>query len=147
MKKSILIIATVALSILNINATNNKATTNTSTEAVEITKNNIAQVFEWEVETVKGNYSGTTLTLEKAKKMIKLSSSGEIVKGSEIKSYFILKSETNNNVKRNYFWEVKTASGHAKGYASTENYAHKMILLVASGDAIVSKIIISQPQQ
>ena len=55
--------------------------------------------------------------------------------------------EANNNTKRNYFWEVETVSGKAKGYSSTEYYANKMIDLVASGDAIVSKIIISQPQQ
>lgn len=147
MKKSILIIATVAFSILNINATNEKTTTNTSIEAVEITKNAIAQVFEWKVETAKGIASGRSLSLEQAKKMIALSSSGEVVLATKITSYFVLKSEINNPEKRNYFWEVKTAFGFAKGYSSTEAYAHKMIELVASGDAIVSKIIISQPQQ
>tara|TARA_R110002049_G_scaffold209510_3_gene380407 strand:- start:589 stop:1077 length:489 start_codon:yes stop_codon:yes gene_type:complete len=144
-KKSILIIATVALSILNVNATNEKTILNISTEVVEITKNNIAQVFDWNVETNKGAYSGTSFSLENAKKMIALSSSGEIVLAIKIQSYLVLKTEV--MVKRNYFWEVETASGRAKGYTSTEDYAHKMIQLVASGDAIVSKIIISQPQQ
>lgn len=145
MKKSILIIATVALSILNVNATNEKTTLNTSSEVVEITKNNIAQVFDWNVETNKGKYSGTSLSLENAKKMIALSSSGEIVLTKKIQSYLVLKSEV--NAKRNYFWEVETDSGHAKGYASSLDYANKMIQLVASSDAIISKIIISQPQQ
>lgn len=145
MKKSILIIATVALSILNVTATNEKTTLNTSTEVVTITKNNIAQVFDWNVETNKGAYSGTSLSLENAKKMIALSSSGEIVLAKEIKSYLVLKSEV--NAKRNYFWEVETNSGRAKGYASSQDYANKMIQLVASGDALISKIIISQPQQ
>ncbi len=145
MKKSILIIATVAFSILNINATNEKTTLNTSTEVTTITRDNIAQVFDWKVETDKGMYSGTSLTLESAKEMIALSSSGEIVRGQEISSYLVLKSEV--NAQRNYFWEVETATGSAKGYASSEDYANKMIQLVASGDAIVSKIIISQPQQ
>ncbi|WP_203256325.1 hypothetical protein [Hyunsoonleella ulvae] len=144
MKKSIFIIATVVLSMLNLNATNNNKHINTLNEVV-ITKHNIAQVFEWKVETTKGKYSGTSLSLEQAKKMIALSSSGEIVTGTEIKSFFVLKSEI--NAKRNYFWEVKTATGTAKGYSSSEAYAHKMIALVASGDTIVSKIIISQPQQ
>ncbi|WP_282133914.1 hypothetical protein [Seonamhaeicola maritimus] len=147
MRKSILIIGTVVLSVLNINATNANKNLNTLKEVVEITKNNIAQVFEWKVETTKSTYSGTSLSLEQAKKMIALSSSGEVVTGKEIKSYFVLKSEVNNTEKRNYFWEVKTATGFAKGYSSTEAYAHKMIELVASGDAIVDKIIISQPQQ
>ena len=144
-KKSILIIATVAFSILNINATNEKSTLNTSNEVVTFTKENIAQVFDWKVETNKGSYSGTSLSLENAKEMIALSSSGEIVLGTEIQSYLVLKSEI--NIHRNYFWEVETATGFAKGYASSEDYANKMIQLVASGDAVVSKIIISQPQQ
>ncbi|MFG6685011.1 hypothetical protein ACGK9U_00405 [Mariniflexile sp. HNIBRBA6329] len=143
-KKSILIIATVAFSILNINATNENKTLNASTEVVTFTKENIAQVFDWKVETDKGIYSGTSLSLEIAKEMIALSSSGEIVLGTEIQSYLVLKSETSN---RNYFWEVETETGFAKGYASSEDYANKMIALVASGDAVVSKIIISQPQK
>ena len=145
MKKSILVFATVAFSILNTNATNENKTLNTSTEVVTFTKENIAQVFDWKVETDKGIYSGTSLSLENAEKMMALSSSGEIVLGTEIKSYLVLKSEINAN--RNYFWEVETETGSAKGYASSEDYANKMIQLVASGDAIVSKIIISQPQQ
>lgn len=144
MKKSILIIATVALSILNVNATNETKALNTSTEVVTLTRENIAQVFDWKVETDKSVYSGTSLTLESAKKMIALSSSGEIVLGSEIQSYLVLKSEV--NTQRNYFWEVETAAGSAKGYASSEDYANKMIQLVVSGDAVISKIIISQPQ-
>ena len=145
MKKSILIIATVALSMLNVNAANENKTLNTSTEIAPITKDNIAQVFEWHVETTKGVYSGISLSLENAKEMMKLSSSGEVVTGTQITSYFVLKSDMNAN--RNYFWEVETATGSAKGYASSEDYANKMIALVASGDAVVSKIIISQPQQ
>ena len=145
MRKSILIIGTVVLSILNLNATNENTTLNASTEVFDITKNNIAQIFEWKVETTKGTYTGTSLSLEQAKKMIALSSSDEIVTGTEIKSFFLLKSEI--DAKRNYFWEVETATGTAKGYSSTKDYAHKMIALVASGDAIVTKMIISQPQQ
>jgi hypothetical protein len=147
MKKSILIIATVVFSILSVNATNEKMTLNTSSEVVEITKNAIAQIFEWKVETTKNIYSGTSLSLENAKKMMALSGSGEIITGTEITSYFVLKSEINNKDKRNYFWEVETATGFSKGYSSTEAYANKMIQLVASGDVIVSKIIVSQPQQ
>ncbi|WP_445738522.1 hypothetical protein [Mariniflexile sp.] len=145
MKKSILIIATVALSISNVNAANEKTTLNTSTEVVTLTRDIMAQVFDWKVETDKGMYSGTSLSLESAKEMIALSSSGEIVLGTEIQSYLVLRSEV--NAQRNYFWEVETATGFAKGYASSEDYANKMIALVASGDAVISKIIISQPQQ
>ncbi|XCF06329.1 hypothetical protein ABI125_00355 [Tamlana crocina] len=146
MKTSILTIAIVAISFLNVNATNKNEPFN-STETVEITRDAIAQVFEWKVETAKSTYSGTALSLKEAQNMMALSSAGEIVRGKEIKSYLVLKSELNNNAKRNYFWEVETKTGKAKGYASNKAYADKMIELVASGDAIVSKIIISQPQQ
>lgn len=145
MRKSILIIAALTLSLLNANAMTSKSDFNTAIKVLEITNNNIIEIFEWQVETIKGNYSGTSLSLESAKKMIALSSAGELVKGTEITSYFVLKSEI-DNTQRNYFWEVETASGKARGYSSTEAYAHKMIQLVASGDAIVEKIIISQPQ-
>ena len=138
---------TVVLSIFNVNATNEKTPYNTSIEVVEITKNHIAQVFDWEVKTNMRTYFGTALSLEAAKQMIVLSASGEIVKDKKITSYLVLKSEATTTSKRNYFWEVETATGTAKGYSSTEAYANKMIELVASGDAIVSKIIISQPQQ
>lgn len=145
MKKSILIIATVAFSILNVNATTTNTELKTSIEVSEITKNHIAQVFDWEVKTNKGFYSGTSLSLEKAKQMINLVSNGETVKDKKITSYLVLKTEI--NAKRNYFWEVKTTTGSAKGYSSTKAHADKMIELLASGDAIVDKTIISQPQQ
>ncbi len=147
MRKSILIIGTVVLSILNIHATNEKSTNTTSFEIVKITKENIVKIFDWKVETNKGTYAGTSANLEKAKQMIALSSSGEVIKSTKITSYYVLKTEAKNNAKRNYFWEVETATGTAKGYSSTEDYAHKMIQLVASGDAVISKTIISQPQQ
>lgn len=145
MKKSILIIATAAFSIFNMNAATEKPTINTSPDTVAITKENIAQVFDWKVETNKGIYSGTALSIEDATAMMALSSSGEIVMGTEIQSYLVLATDISTS--RNYFWEVSTETGFAKGYASSEDYAHKMILLVSTGDAIISKMIISQPQQ
>ena len=145
MKKSILIIGTVVLSILNVNARNKKVELHVSNEITEVTRNNITQDFEWKVETTNGMCSGSSLSLKQAENMMQLSSSNEVITGKEIKSFFVLKLEV--EAKRNYFWEVKTATGTAKGYASSQGYANKMIALVASGDAVVSKIIISQPQQ
>lgn len=89
-KKSILIIGTVVLSILNSHATTLTSNLNTTTIGVDITNENLVKVYDWKVE---------------------------------------------------------TNTGYAKGYSSTQAYAHKMMQLVASGDAIVSKKIISQPQQ
>jgi len=146
-KKSILIIAIITLSISNLNATNKKVSLSTSIESVETTKNQIVKIFDWEVKIDKGIYYGTALSLKAAKQIIVLSANGEIIKDKKITSYLVLKSEANTNSKRNYFWEVETPTGFAKGYSSSEAYAHKMIQLVASGDAIVSKKIISQPQQ
>ncbi|WP_303318717.1 hypothetical protein Q4Q34_09355 [Flavivirga abyssicola] len=146
-KKSFLIIGTVVLSILSSHATTLTSNLNTTTVSVDITNENLVKVYDWKVETNKSIYSGTSLSVEDAKRMIALTSSGEIVRASKIESYFVLKTEAKNNSKRNYFWEVETATGRAKGYSSTEAYAYRMIQLVASGDAIVSKKIISQPQQ
>lgn len=145
-KRSILIIATLALSILNLNATNEK-TTHTNNDAVKTTKNDSIQIFNWKATTTKAIYSGSALSLEEAKQMIYLTTNKNILKHKEITSYSILKTEVNNTLTRNYFWEIKTPTGFAKGYSSSEAYANKMMQLVASGDAIVSKIIISQPQQ
>ncbi|GAB1855349.1 hypothetical protein MHTCC0001_01820 [Flavobacteriaceae bacterium MHTCC 0001] len=145
MKNSILIIATALLCMFNLNANNNKMVINITNEIEKITSNNIVQVFEWTIETTENTYSGTALSLQEAKRMIGLSSTNEIIIGKTIESFFVLKSEI--NTKRNYFWEVETATGKAKGYSSSEAYAHQMIKLVASGDTLVSKIIISQPQQ
>lgn len=88
MKNSILIIGMVVLSIINMNATNEKMILTPSTE---ITESNMAQVFEWEVKTNKGLYAGTALSLKQAERMMALSSSGEIMRDKKITSYFILK--------------------------------------------------------
>ncbi len=147
MKTLILIIGTVVLSTLNTRATNKTSTFSTVIITEAISDNDLVKVYDWNVETNSAVYSGTSLSIEHAKEMIRLTSSGELINGSKIESYFVLKTEAKDNSKRNYFWEVETATGFAKGYSSTEGYAHKMIQLVSSGDAIVSKKIISQLQQ
>ncbi|WP_418512948.1 hypothetical protein [Corallibacter sp.] len=147
MKNSILIIATVVFTFLNVNATNEKMILNTSNEVIEITKDKIVKVYDWTVKTNKGTYSGTSLNLEHANNMITLVSAGEIILEKKVESFFMLNSEVKNKEKRNYFWEVTSTKGYAKGYSSSEKDAHKMIKLVASGDIITSKIIFSQPRQ
>jgi len=147
MRNSILMTAIVVLSISNLNATNEKTMTNTENNIITVSENTITQVFDWAVQTNKGKYAGTAPSLEEAKRMIALTTSNEIIMNKQISSYFMLQNEANTTENRNYFWEVKTVSGKAKGYASTEAYARKMIALVASGDAIVDQLIMSQPQQ
>ena len=103
MKNSILIIATVVFTFLNVNATNEKMTLNTSNEVIEITKDKIVKVYDWTVKTNKGTYSGTSLNLEHANNMITLVSSGEIILEKKVESFFMLNSEVKNKEKRNIF--------------------------------------------
>ncbi|MGS2761899.1 hypothetical protein [Sinomicrobium sp. M5D2P9] len=147
MKNSILIIATAVFTFLNVNAANKKMTLNTSTEVTEITKDRITKVYDWSVKTDKGMYKGTSPNPEHANNMIAMVSRGEFIIEKEIVSFYVPENEAKNKEKRNYFWEVETATGYAKGYASTEDYAYKMIALVASGEIIMSKIIFSQSRQ
>ncbi|HLT53747.1 MAG TPA: hypothetical protein VKZ97_07645 [Flavobacteriaceae bacterium] len=146
MRKSILIIALFVFTLSTVNATNNK-TLNTSTEAVELTKDNLTKVYDWTVKTNKGSYAGTSPSLEDANRMIALSTSGEIILEKSIVSFYMLKSEVNKEESRNYFWEVEYTNGYAKGYSSSKSYAEKMIALAASGNVVTSKIIISQPSK
>lgn len=141
MKKSILIIATVVFGLLNVNATTSNTTLNTSTESVDISKENIVEVFDWTVKTINGEYSGTALTLFEAKKMVNLSTRGENIQDITIESYFVLKSEINNKKSRVYYWEVESNNGFAKGFSTSEDSAELMIKLVAKGDIISFKII------
>jgi len=140
MKNLILIIAVVAMSTININATNEKMTLNASNEVETITKENLVQVFDWNVVTNKSTYSGTSPSLEHAKKMMVLVSTGERIVERKIESFYMVSSDvvTNN---RTYFWEVQSENGYAKGFSSSEFSARKMIGLVAQGDVISYKII------
>ena len=140
MKKSILIIATVVLGLLNANATNLKTVLNTVTP-VEITTNQLVQVYDWTVKTTNGTFSGTASTLFEAKKRSNLVGQNEVVLDSEILNYYVLKSEINNKQNRTYLWEVKSEKGYAKGFSSSEFSAKKMINLVAKGDVTTYRII------
>ena len=60
MKKSILVITTLAFSIFHANATNNTYSLNTPTEVVTINKDNIAQVFDFKVIITTGSTKGYT---------------------------------------------------------------------------------------
>ena len=143
MKKSILIIATVVLGFINANATNLKTNLNTTTVSVDITKDEIIEVFDWSVKTTTGDFSGTASTLFDAKKRANIVGQGAIVLEQKITSYFVLRSELNVKSSRIYFWEVKSEKGYAKGFSSYEFSAKKMIALVAKGDVISYRIIAS----
>jgi len=143
MKNSILIIATVVLSFLNVNATNLKTTLNTET-SVEITRDEIVEVFDWSVKTTTGDFSGTASTLFDAKKRANMVAQGAIVMELKITSYFVLKSEIQSKSMRTYFWEVKSEKGYAKGYSSDEFTAKKMMSLVTGGEIVSYRIIESK---
>ena len=144
MKKSILIIATVVLGFINANATNLKTNLNTTTVSVDITKDEIVEVFDWLVKTTSGEFSGTASTLFDAKKRANIVGQGAVVVEQKITSYFILKSELISKKNRIYFWEVQSEKGYAKGFSSDEFSAKKMIALVAKGDVISYRIITSR---
>ena len=143
MKNSILIISTVVLSFLNLNATTIKTNPNTAT-SVDITKDEIVQIFDWTVKTTTGEFAGTVSTLFDAKRISNMLGQGTIVLEQKITNYYVLKSEMHSKTNRAYFWEVKSEYGYAKGYSSNEFSAKKMVHLVAKGDIVSYQIIESR---
>ena len=141
MKKSILIIATMALATFNASAKTEKENYTVAIETVEMNKNDLVQLFDWSVKSKSGIVSGTSTSLKKAEEMVKLMSTTELASEQKIESYYVLRSEMNK--KRLYAWEVKSTNGYAMGYSYSEASAEKMIALVASGDVISSKIVTS----
>lgn len=143
MKKSIFTIAILALSFLNVNATEVTTTSNNLEIATSISRENIVEVYDWSVKTTTGNYSGTSNTIEEAQKMIKLVSAGEVILDQKIETFFQAKNEVSNNNLRLFFWEVETTNGKAKGFSSSESQAKKMIELVSTGSILNFKIVIA----
>ncbi|WP_339887407.1 hypothetical protein [uncultured Flavobacterium sp.] len=143
MKKSIFTIAILALSFLNVNATEVTTTSNNLEITTSISRENIVEVYDWSVKTTNGNYAGTSNSLEEAQKMILLVSAGEVVLDKKIETFFQLRDEVSNSNLRLFFWEVETTNGKAKGFSSSENQAKRMIELVSTGDVLNFKIIIA----
>lgn len=140
MRHSILIIATVVLGLLNANANTLKPISN-STTFLEITNDDVIQVYDWRVTTTNGTFSGTATTLFEAKKRSNIVGQTEVVLERKITNYFVLRSELLKKDSRVYFWEVKSEKGYAKGFSTSEFSAKKMIDLVAKGDIVSYKII------
>lgn len=143
MKKVILIIATVAFTLCNVHATTEKKTVSPLNEVEKINTADIVVIYDWSVKTNKGYYSGTSPSAVNAASMIRLASSGEVILEKKIESYHMLKTDVVNNNKRIFFWEVTSTNGYAKGFSTTESDAQKTMKLIASGEIITSKIIIS----
>ena len=143
MRKSIFTIAILALSFVNVNATEVTTTSNNLEITTSISRENIVEVYDWSVKTATGNYAGTSNSLEEAQKMIQLVSTGEVVLDKKIETFFQLRDEVSNNNLRLFFWEVETTNGKAKGFSSSENQAKRMIELVSTGDVLSFKIIIA----
>ena len=146
MKKSIVTLGILALTIFNLNAkevnTTSNSILNPTTEiSGEMNRNMIVEVFDWSVTTEKGNYAGTSLSYEVAQKMIALVTQEEVVLSKSVESYYQLASELANRNSRKFVWAVATTNGNAKGYASTEFQAKKMIALVSTGEVVSFKII------
>ena len=140
-KKSIVTLAIVALTFLNTNATVVTPTSNTISTTTSLSREQITEVYDWQVITNQSTYSGTSLSLGEAQKMIALVSAGEIILSKKVESFYQIKNEIADNKLRIYFWEVTTNSGSAKGFSSSESQAKRMIELVSTGDILSYKII------
>lgn len=140
MRKSIFTIAILALSFLNANATEVKQITNNPTTT--ISRENIVEIYDWNVRTNIGNYSGTSTSEKEARKMIELVTVGEIILDRKIETFYVLASEISSPSLRLFFWEVETSNGKAKGFSSSESQARKMIQLIGVGDITSFKILI-----
>lgn len=140
MKKSIFTIAILALTFLNANATEIKQVTNNPTTT--ISRENIVEIYDWNVRTNIGNYSGTSTSEKEAQKMIELVTVGEIILDRKIETFYVLASEISSPSLRLFFWEVETSNGKAKGFSSSESQARKMIQLIGVGDITSFKILI-----
>lgn len=140
MRKSIFTIAILALSFLNANATEIKQVTNNPTTT--ISRENIVEIYDWNVRTNIGNYSGTSTSEKEARKMIELVTVGEIILDRKIETFYVLASEISSPSLRLFFWEVETSNGKAKGFSSSESQARKMIQLIGVGDITSFKILI-----
>ncbi|MBT8244940.1 MAG: hypothetical protein HKP48_02685 [Winogradskyella sp.] len=147
MKQAILIISTVVLSVLNLNATTSKINFNPINTETEITENHFAKIYEWSVKTLTGKSLGISSSLEDAKEMIALFSGNEAVLKKEITSYYVLKSEATNSNNRTYYWEVVSTNGNAKELSSSERDAKEMINLVSNEEIITHKIITSEKRK
>ncbi|MBC7524625.1 MAG: hypothetical protein H7239_09330 [Flavobacterium sp.] len=140
MNKTIVTLAILALSFSNINATE-VTTSNTIQTTTTLSRDQITEVYDWNVKTNTGNYSGTANSLEEAQKMIKLVTVGEVLLERKIESYFEVKDTVASDKVRLFFWEVTTSHGTAKGFSNSESQAKRMIELVSTGDVLNYKII------
>ena len=143
MRKSIFTIAILALSFLNVNATEVTTTSNNLEITTSISRENIIEVYDWSVKTATGNYAGTANSLEEAQKMIQLVSAGEVILDKKIETVYQLREEVSNSNIRLFFWEAETKNGKAKGFSSSESQAKKMIELVSTGDVLSYKIVVA----
>ncbi|SDG61986.1 hypothetical protein [Winogradskyella thalassocola] len=142
MKRTILIFATVVLGFTTLNAST-EHTIVTNETSLEITTDNIIEVYDWKVITKSGKSEGTSLNLETAKRMITLFSAGEIILEKQIKNFKVLRSEATEISQRLFFWKVKSNYGKSEGFASSKSSAERMIRLASKGDIITYKVIAS----
>ena len=147
MKNSILIIATVVFSFFNLNATNLKTNLNTTIISVDITTDDLVEIYDWTVKTSEGDFSGTAPSLFDAKRRANMVGQNTVVLEQTITNYFVLRSEMSSKKNRTFFWEVKSEKGYAKGFSADEFSARKMINLVAKGEVISYRIIASSDRK
>jgi len=150
MKTTFTTVAIIALTFANSYATEVQLTSNTIDPSLSklakqtsttLTRDQIKEVFEWNVTTNQSNYSGTSNSLKEAQKMIALAAMGEIILELKIESFFQVKDEFTFSKMQLFFWEVETSTGKAKGFSNSECQAKRMIELVSTGAILNFKII------
>jgi hypothetical protein len=141
MKTTFTTLAIIALAFSNSYAKEVPFTSNKIEITSTLNRDGITEVYDWNVTTTQGNYSGTANSLEEAQKMIALVATGEIILSRKVESYYQVKSEAASNTIRLFFWEVTTNSGTAKGFSTSESQAKRMIELVSTGAILDFKII------
>jgi hypothetical protein len=86
MKSTFTTLAIIALTFSNSYATEVQLTSNTIESTTTLTRDQITEVYDWNVTTNQGNYSGTANSFEEAQKMIAIVSTGEIILSKKVES-------------------------------------------------------------
>lgn len=139
MRTTFLTIVLVVAQLFSTQAMNSNDKTVNDNSNITIAQ--LTDIFEWTVTTKSGTFSGTSLSLEKAYKMVSLVSQGESISEQIIVKYTVLKSKASNKDSRKYYWEVVGSKGNAKGFASSKSIAKRMVELASSAQTISYKII------
>jgi hypothetical protein len=131
MKKSILVSGLVAGSMVY-------AHSETRNENHSKTDKKISEVFEWIVETDKGIFTGTCLSINDVNNEIKLATNNADLLKKNITPVSLI---SNNTEDKFYTWSVTTHTGHASGVSTNIEEAKRIINVFNTNEVVESNII------